>query len=159
MINITSIESDDNGSNDNETDFTVPAFLKADSATTTEPVVHVDRGMEPKPRAQKPAKAEKPAKAPKAAKVAKEKPAKVAKPKAEKKPAQPSKVDDLVAMLKKAKGASNSEIAEAFGWLPHTTRAAVSTLPKKKQMPEGFTLSSEKDEKRGRVYRLVKVEA
>ncbi|WP_042776324.1 DUF3489 domain-containing protein [Sinorhizobium fredii] len=99
------------------------------------------------------------------AKAAKAKDTKVAsepkakKPKAEQPAKQPreNKTDTLVLLLLEERGASVAEVAAKFGWLPHTTRAAISTLPKKKQFPEGHALASEKIEGRGRVYRIVKV--
>lgn len=100
-----------------------------------------------KAKAEKPAKA---AKAPKAAKPAKQ--PKVAKaPKAAKEPRQ-TKTASMIAMLSDPKGATVKEIAEAFGWLPHTTRAAISTLPKKQTL--AGTLGNEVIEGRGRVYRI-----
>lgn len=139
MINITSIESDDHEAHEGETDFTVPAFLRTEETSTALPVEQTAK----KEKAEKKPKAEKPAK-------------KTATKDVKKAAPKPTKTDDMVAMLKRAKGATGAEISEALGWLAHTTRAAVSTLPKKKQMPEGYSLTSEKDEKRGRVYRLVK---
>ena len=82
-------------------------------------------------------------KAPKAAK-----PAKVAKEPKAKAEGAASKTEQALAMLKCEGGASGAEIAEAMGWLPHTTRAWIST----KTRALGLTLSSEKVEGRGRVY-------
>ena len=62
-----------------------------------------------------------------------------------------SKQAQLIAMLKRAKGASIDEIVEAFGWQPHTVRGAIAGALKKKL---GLDVTSEKDEKRGRVYRI-----
>lgn len=42
----------------------------------------------------------------------------------------PTKTERLIAMLMTQTGASITEISEAFGWLPHTTRAALSGLRK-----------------------------
>jgi hypothetical protein len=81
------------------------------------------------------------------------------KPKAEKPAKEPreNKTETLVLMLLDDNGATTTEVAKAFGWLAHTTRAAISTLPKKKHFPEGHKLVSEKVEERGgRVYRIVK---
>ena len=83
------------------------------------------------------AKPERKARAPKAA----------AKPKAE----RTSRVDACLRLLSRAKGASVPEIMEEFGWLPHTTRAFISATLGKKL---GHKIESEKDEKRGRVYRV-----
>jgi hypothetical protein len=62
-----------------------------------------------------------------------------------------SKQAQLIAMLKRAKGASIEEIVEAFDWQPHTVRGAIAGALKKKL---GLDVTSEKDEKRGRVYRI-----
>ncbi|MFZ1894102.1 MAG: DUF3489 domain-containing protein [Rhodoplanes sp.] len=50
-----------------------------------------------------------------------------------------------------AKGATIEEIAEALSWQPHTVRGAIAGALKKKL---GLEVTSEKDEKRGRVYRV-----
>ena len=57
----------------------------------------------------------------------------------------------LIAMLRRAKGATVEEIAEALSWQPHTVRGAIAGALKKKL---GLDVTSEKDEKRGRVYRI-----
>jgi hypothetical protein len=49
------------------------------------------------------------------------------------------------------KGATINEIVEALGWQPHTVRGAIAGALKKKL---GLDVTSEKDEKRGRVYRV-----
>jgi hypothetical protein len=99
------------------------------------------------PTAAPTAKAEpKPAKAAKPAKGAKTAPAKADKA-AER---GPNKTDAGMALLRRPEGATNAEIAEANGWLPHTTRAWVSTLPKKK----GISVVNEVEQGRGRVYRI-----
>ncbi|MCA1404670.1 DUF3489 domain-containing protein [Ensifer sp. IC3342] len=102
----------------------------------------------------------KPAKGRKAKEPKEPKEPKVKKAKAEKpvKAPRENKTDTLVLMLLDDKGATTDEVAKAFGWLAHTTRAAISTLPKKKQFPEGHVLSKEKVEERGLVYRIVKAE-
>ncbi len=46
------------------------------------------------------------------------------------KPARVTRRDQIVAMLSHAKGASIAELMTATGWLPHTTRAALSGLRK-----------------------------
>jgi hypothetical protein len=71
-----------------------------------------------------------------------------AKPKSDKGPRQ-NKGEAMLAMLQRPEGATIAEIAEAFGWLPHTTRAAMSTKSRK----AGLTIASEKVDGRGRVYR------
>lgn len=40
----------------------------------------------------------------------------------------PTKTDRLIAMLMTETGASVAEISAAFGWLPHSTRAALTGL-------------------------------
>ena len=62
-----------------------------------------------------------------------------------------SKQAQLVAMLRRAKGATINEIVEALEWQPHTVRGAIAGALKKKL---GLEVTSEKDEKRGRVYRV-----
>jgi hypothetical protein len=57
----------------------------------------------------------------------------------------------LIAMLQRAKGATIDELAEALDWQVHTVRGAIAGALKKKL---GLEVTSDKDEKRGRVYRL-----
>jgi hypothetical protein len=45
----------------------------------------------------------------------------------------PSKIDQVVTLLKREGGATLAEMIEATGWLPHTTRAALTGLRKKGQ--------------------------
>ena len=54
-------------------------------------------------------------------------------------------------MLRRAKEATIDEITEALEWQPHTVRGAIAGALKKKL---GLEVTSAKDEKRGRVYRL-----
>ena len=60
----------------------------------------------------------------------------------------------LIAMLRAPGGATIDEIVEATGWQAHTVRGAMSGALKKKL---GLTITSEKIEGRGRVYRLLSV--
>ncbi|RVG58319.1 DUF3489 domain-containing protein [Sinorhizobium meliloti] len=127
---------------------------EADEARDTSPDAVVDFGQ-----AQEAVKGKRKAKATKTGggDTKAEKPKRAKKEKPVKEPRE-NKTDALALMLLEANGATVAEVAKAFGWQPHTTRAAISTLPKKKQFPEGHTLSSEKVEERGgRVYRIVKV--
>ena len=62
-----------------------------------------------------------------------------------------SKQAQLIAMLRRAKGATIDEIIEALDWQPHTVRGAIAGALKKKL---GLDVSSEKIENRGRVYRI-----
>jgi hypothetical protein len=51
----------------------------------------------------------------------------------------PSKQDQLAALLVRDEGASLDQLIAATGWLPHTTRAALTGLKKK-----GYAISSDK---------------
>ncbi|HEU5048591.1 MAG TPA: DUF3489 domain-containing protein [Rickettsiales bacterium] len=62
-----------------------------------------------------------------------------------------SKQTIIIDMLKAPKGATVAELAEATGWQKHSVQGAMSGALKKKL---GLTITSEKDEKRGRVYRI-----
>lgn len=64
-------------------------------------------------------------------------------------PIRQKKIDQVIALLRHADGATLAEMIEATGWLPHTTRAALTGLRKK-----GRTLAKSK---RGDVtcYRIV----
>ncbi|WP_366142856.1 DUF3489 domain-containing protein [Pseudooceanicola sp.] len=57
----------------------------------------------------------------------------------------------MMDMLSRPEGATIEELAEATGWLSHTCRGAMSGALKKKL---GLTITSEKEDQRGRVYRL-----
>jgi len=57
----------------------------------------------------------------------------------------------MIELLKRSGGATLAEIVEATGWQAHTVRGAMAGALKKKL---GLTITSEKDETRGRVYRL-----
>ena len=46
-------------------------------------------------------------------------------------PRPESKIAQVTRLLERAKGASLAEIVAATGWLPHTTRAALTGLKKK----------------------------
>ena len=57
----------------------------------------------------------------------------------------------LISMLRTPDGATIEEIMTATGWQSHTVRGAMAGALKKKL---GLEVSSEKDDARGRVYRL-----
>jgi hypothetical protein len=57
----------------------------------------------------------------------------------------------LIAMLRAPEGATIEEIMAATGWLAHTARGALSGALKKKL---GLSVTSDRDDARGRVYRL-----
>jgi DNA-binding MarR family transcriptional regulator len=63
-----------------------------------------------------------------------------------------SKQAQLIEILRQAKGATIAEIAEALSWQPHTVRGAIAGALKKKL---GLDVSSQRDDKRGRVYRVL----
>jgi hypothetical protein len=47
-------------------------------------------------------------------------------------PAAPgTKIDSVIALLRKPPGAALTDLTAATGWLPHTTRAALTGLKKK----------------------------
>lgn len=46
-------------------------------------------------------------------------------------PRGPSKISSVIALLERPAGATLAELVEATGWLPHTTRAALTGLKKK----------------------------
>ena len=58
----------------------------------------------------------------------------------------------VIEMLRRPKGATIAEIVEATSWASHTTRGFFAGALKKKL---GLTITAEKDEARGRVYRIV----
>ncbi len=60
-----------------------------------------------------------------------------------------SKQGQLIAMLSRDDGVSITEIATALGWLPHTTRAALTGLRHK-----GYELTREISSDRGSLYRI-----
>jgi Protein of unknown function (DUF3489) len=88
-----------------------------------------------------------------AAKTAKTKPP-ARKPATAKKPVATrdnSKQAQLIKMLERSQGASLDEIVKALDWQAHTVRGAIAGALKKKL---GLDVQSEKDERRGRVYRI-----
>ena len=46
-------------------------------------------------------------------------------------PARERKIDKVLGLLQRPEGATLAELIEATGWLPHTTRAALTGLRKK----------------------------
>jgi hypothetical protein len=57
----------------------------------------------------------------------------------------------VIEMLRRPEGATIAEIVEATSWASHTTRGFLAGALKKKL---GLAIDSEKEETRGRVYRL-----
>jgi hypothetical protein len=56
----------------------------------------------------------------------------------------------VIDMLRRPEGATIAELVAATGWQPHTVRGAFAGALKKKL---GLTITSEKEDERGRVYR------
>ena len=63
-----------------------------------------------------------------------------------------TKQDTLIAMLRTPEGANIEEVVAATGWLRHTVRGSMSGALKKKL---GLTITSERIDGRGRVYRVI----
>lgn len=65
-------------------------------------------------------------------------------------PKREIKIDKVIELLKRKQGATLDDMVKATGWLPHTTRAAMTGLKKK-----GHTIERDK---RGEVscYRITK---
>lgn len=63
-----------------------------------------------------------------------------------------SKEAQVFALLRRPEGATIAQIADAMGWLPHTTRAFVSVHARKR----GVAVDTQKTEA-GRVYRVQRV--
>ena len=72
--------------------------------------------------------------------------------KAPRKPRTNTKQAQMIAMLRRAKGATIEEMATELGWQHHTVRGAMAGALKKKL---GLEIVSEKVDGRGRVYRIV----
>jgi hypothetical protein len=73
------------------------------------------------------------------------------KPQAAAAPARaPSKIASVIALLERPEGSTLAEMVEATGWLPHTTRAALTGLKKK-----GRTITKDKRDD-ATCYRIVK---
>ncbi|MFG1242357.1 DUF3489 domain-containing protein [Xanthobacter sp. V7C-4] len=77
-------------------------------------------------------------------------PASVTEPASGTRPKPGSKLGMVLALLEKPQGASLAKLVEVTGWLPHTTRAALTGLRKR-----GFSVVSEKSAGGGAsVYRI-----
>jgi hypothetical protein len=64
-------------------------------------------------------------------------------------PREGSKLASVIALLRRSEGATILALTEATGWLPHTTRAAITGVRKR-----GYSVVRERSEERGSVYRL-----
>ncbi|PZF78119.1 hypothetical protein DK847_06785 [Aestuariivirga litoralis] len=69
----------------------------------------------------------------------------------ERKPREGTKQQQMIDLLRRPKGATLAEIAEVTAWQQHTIRGAMAGALKKKL---GLTITSQKDESRGRVYKI-----
>ncbi|WP_136439369.1 DUF3489 domain-containing protein [Pacificoceanicola onchidii] len=63
--------------------------------------------------------------------------------------AKPTRREQLTKLLNRKSGASIAQIQKAFGWQPHTARAAISTLRKRGSRIERT------DTDKGAVYRAL----
>jgi Fic family protein len=61
---------------------------------------------------------------------------------------KPTRPEQLARLLNRKSGASIVQIQKAFGWQPHTARAAISTLRK------AGTVIERSDTDKGAVYRI-----
>ena len=104
-------------------------------------------GNKPEPTAAKP-KRERKAKKAKAAKKAGPAKKAASKPKAD----RANKKAEVIAMMKRAKGATLAEIMKATGWQPHTVRGFVSILGSK----GGEKIESSKNAAGERTYKIGK---
>jgi hypothetical protein len=62
-----------------------------------------------------------------------------------------TKQAQIIALLQRPEGASIAEIVEATGWMAHSARGMISGALRKKL---GLSITSEKVEGRGTVYRI-----
>lgn len=69
----------------------------------------------------------------------------------ERKPREGTKQQQMIDLMRRPKGATLVEIVEVTGWQQHTVRGAMAGALKKKL---GLTITSEKDQSRGRIYRI-----
>ena len=67
-------------------------------------------------------------------------------------PRPDTKLARLIALLERKRGATIGDLMEATGWQAHSVRGALSGSLRKKF---GHTISSEKVNGRGRVYRII----
>jgi len=99
------------------------------------------------PRGRKTARSAKPQKAPRASKKAVKTEPKTASPRAESKGAQ------ILALIRRPKGATLAELAKVTGWQNHSIRGFLSGTVGKKM---GLAVESTKREDGGRVYSIKK---
>ena len=114
--------------------------------TAIQPLARTASTSEPGAKAKKPAKAAKPVKKAKATKKAG--PTKKGRDQGE----RSNKKAEVIAMMKRAKGATLAEIMEVTGWQAHTVRGFVSILGSK----GGEAIESSKNTTGERTYRIAK---
>lgn len=68
-------------------------------------------------------------------------------------PKRATKINTVLAMLRRLEGATLEQLVAATGWLPHTTRAAMTGLRKK-----GHVITSDKPAGGVRTYCIERVE-
>jgi len=107
-------------------------------------------GIAPDDASQAPAQAARTRKAAKAATATKTRP-KAATGETTGKTRSGTKQALFIDLLRRPEGAAIAEIVGATGWQAHTVRGAMAGALKKKL---GLSITSEKDERRGRVYRI-----
>ena len=126
------------------------------TATVAELGAHVapEKAVSKKPDSKKSGahKAKKGAKGAKAKAAATKKEAKAARAKNGATEARSNKKAEVIAMMKRAKGATLAEIMETTGWQPHTVRGFVSILGSK----AGEKIESSKNAGGERSYRITK---
>ena len=69
-------------------------------------------------------------------------------------PREGSKLAGIIGLLGRSEGASIEDLIAATGWLPHTTRAALTGLRKR-----GYPVTRERSEAGGSVYRIASAAA
>jgi hypothetical protein len=116
--------------------------------TMSEQTIDSDNTSKPALDTAKPKGARKPTKKAKPAKKANRAKKAAAKPKAD----RTNKKAEVIAMMKRTKGATLGEIRRATGWQPHTVRGFVSILGSK----GGEKFESSKNAARERTYKIGK---
>ena len=66
-------------------------------------------------------------------------------------PTKPTKIETILKLLRRPKGASIAQLQKATGWKPHSVRAALTGLRKK-----GHEVTRGKDAKSVTVYAVAK---
>src|ERR1700732_889226 len=114
----------------------------------SENTIDSENTSQPAPDAAKPKGTHKPVKKAKRAKKGGESKKAAAKPKAD----RTNKKAEVIAMMKRAKGATLAEIMKATDWQPHTVRGFVSILGSK----GGEKIESSKNAAGERTYKIGK---